>query len=107
MANAAPRAGRQCPKGHHMDPNWVTCPYYESEQKAREKSSRPELVASSGGRRTTVGEVLQREARRETKVMTPAVEPYASGHVGAGDTRRIVGALITYTWNSAGELFPV
>jgi pSer/pThr/pTyr-binding forkhead associated (FHA) protein len=39
--------------------------------------------------------------------MAPAVEPYAGGPIGAGDTRRIVGALITYTWNTAGDLFPV
>ena len=48
-----------------------------------------------------------RGVRRETRTMAPAVEPYAGGHVGAGDTRRIVGALITSTWDPAGELFPV
>jgi pSer/pThr/pTyr-binding forkhead associated (FHA) protein len=39
--------------------------------------------------------------------MTPAAEPYSSAYVGEGDTRRIVGALITYTWLPQGELFPV
>ena len=107
MANVAPRFGRKCPKGHTMDPNWPTCPYCASEQRANQKSRSPDIVAASEDRRTSVGEVPLRGGRRETRAMAPAVEPYASGHVGAGDTRRIVGALITYTWDSAGELFPV
>jgi len=107
MANAAPRFGRKCPKGHHMDPNWVACPYCESEQRARERSSGPEIVASSGDRRTTVGGVPQGGRQRETKVMSPAVEPQASGYVGEGDARRILGALVTYTWHPEGQLFPV
>jgi hypothetical protein len=107
MANAAPRFGRKCPKGHHMDPNWVTCPYCESEQRARERSGAPEGVASSGGRRTAVGEAPQRGDRRETKVMPPAVESQASGYAGAGEARRIMGALVTYTWHPEGQLFPV
>jgi pSer/pThr/pTyr-binding forkhead associated (FHA) protein len=39
--------------------------------------------------------------------MPPAVAPRESGHEGEGDTRRIVGALITYTWRPEGEIFPV
>lgn len=107
MANAAPRFGRKCPKGHHMDPNWVACPYCESEQRARERSIGPEIVAASGDHRTTVGNVPQGGRRRETRVMSPAAEPQASGYVGEGDARRILGALVTYTWHPEGQLFPV
>jgi hypothetical protein len=39
--------------------------------------------------------------------MSPAVEPQASGYVGEGDARRILGALVTYTWHPEGQLFPV
>jgi hypothetical protein len=107
MANATPRSGRRCPRGHYMDPNWETCPYCESEQRARERSSAQELVASSGSSRTTVGEGAPRGGRRDTKLMSPGIEPEASGYVGEGDTRRIVGALISYTWRPEGQLFPI
>jgi pSer/pThr/pTyr-binding forkhead associated (FHA) protein len=30
-----------------------------------------------------------------------------SGYVGAGETRRITGILVTYTWQGAGEIFPI
>jgi hypothetical protein len=39
--------------------------------------------------------------------MVPAPEPYVGGYVGEGDTRRIVGVLITYTWRPEGQLFEV
>jgi FHA domain len=29
------------------------------------------------------------------------------GHVGAGETRRLTGMLVTYTWRPEGEYFPV
>jgi pSer/pThr/pTyr-binding forkhead associated (FHA) protein len=29
------------------------------------------------------------------------------GYVGAGETRRITGILVTYTWQGAGEIFPI
>lgn len=107
MANAAPRSGRKCPKGHHMDPNWVSCPYCESEQRSRERSRGSDVVASSGERRTTVGDVPREDSRRETRAMSAAAEPQGSGYAGEGDTRRIMGVLVTYTWQDAGQLFVV
>jgi len=98
--------GRRCANGHTMDPNWATCPYCASEPGARDRSGGTEIFAA-GGRRTGVGVVPPGVERRETRVMTPAAEPYSSAYVGEGDTRRIVGALITYTWLPQGELFPV
>jgi hypothetical protein len=106
MANAAPRYGRRCPNGHTMDPNWDTCPYCASGQGTRERSGGTQVVAA-GGRRTGVGQVPPNAERRETRVMVPAPEPYVGGYVGEGDTRRIVGVLITYTWRPEGQLFPV
>jgi FHA domain len=99
--------GRRCPNGHIMDPNWTTCPYCASEQRARGRAGGTEVFAAAGGRRTGVGEVPPSAEPRVTREMTPAAEPYARGYFGEGDTRRIVGALITYTWLPEGQLFPV
>jgi pSer/pThr/pTyr-binding forkhead associated (FHA) protein len=107
MANAVPRPRRLCPKGHHMDPNWETCPYCESEQRANQRSRSPEVVVASERHRTDIRDVPMRGERRVTSFMAPAAERHGGGHVGEGDTRRIVGALITYTWRPEGQLFPV
>lgn len=108
MANAEGRRARQCPKGHTMDPNWETCPYCESEQRAQQKTNRPRAVGASSGGETRVGEVPQRPDKRETKMMQPGgAAPGSSGYLGVGETRRIMGVLITYSWRPEGELFPV
>ena len=85
-----------------------------TERISKQKTSRPDIAASSGGRMTIVGEILPRGGPRETKVMPgvaapePKVAaPEPSGQFGEGDTRRILGVLITYTWRPEGELFPV
>lgn len=107
MNNSLRRPARQCPRGHAMDPNWgETCPYCEAERKAKTRSSQPKIVAASDGKGTRVGEVYKDSGRRETKAM-PSKSPARGGHIGVGDTRRIVGVLITYTWRPEGELFPV
>jgi hypothetical protein len=93
MSNIPPRFGQKCPKGHLMDPNWVTCPYCESEQRANQKA-RESIVPSRGN-------------RRETRLVQPAPKLQENVHVGEGDTRLIVGVLITYTWRPEGQLFPV
>lgn len=106
MNNTMRRPARQCPKGHTMDPNWETCPYCEAEQKAQTKSSQPMVVAASDGRRTRVGEAFKDSARRDTKAMPSKSSEYG-GHAGVGETRRIMGILITYTWHPEGELFAI
>jgi hypothetical protein len=106
MNNTMRRPSRQCTKGHTMDPNWETCPYCEAELKAKTRSNQPKVIAVSGGKGTIVGEVLRESARRETKAMS-SQSPGIGGHVGVGETRRIVGVLVTYTWRPEGELFPV
>lgn len=78
-----------------------------TERIAKQKTSRPDVVASSVGLRTTVGEVLPGGGHRETKVMPGVAAPEPGGRFGEGDTRRILGVLITYTWRPEGELFPV
>jgi len=39
--------------------------------------------------------------------MPPGAVPESGGRLSEGDTRRIVGVLITYTWRPQGQLFPI
>lgn len=118
MNNAMRSPARKCSKGHTMDPNWETCPYCEREQKSQIKSSRPVSSGSSGGGKTNfssgggktkVGETFRESGKRETKAMPSQAQSSSGfgGHVGVGETRRIVGVMITYNWRPEGELFPI
>ena len=84
---------RYCPAGRHpMDPGWEVCPYCASESGPRRDDAT----------RRSVGEPLAQ----------PGPEGLSSGQrtvFGSEETppRRVVGALITYTWRPEGELFPV
>jgi pSer/pThr/pTyr-binding forkhead associated (FHA) protein len=71
----------------------MTCPYCDAEQRANQKTREP-INPSRGN-------------RRETRLMQPAPKLQKNAYVGEGDTRLIVGVLITYTWRPEGELFPV
>ena len=107
MADAMPRPGRKCAKGHSMDPSWETCPYCEAEQRSKQKTSGFEAMDSSERQRTRVGAVrpTPSEGNRVTRAMA---EPIGQGgHVGAGETRRITGVLVTYTWRGEGEIHPI
>ncbi len=109
--SATPLAGRLCDAGlHTMDPTWEICPYCDAERRSKEKTQVPQpapLRAVADDRKTRVGDISA-GVPRETKTMPPG-SPYGSGppHGGAGDTRRIMGVLITYTWRPEGELFPI
>jgi hypothetical protein len=90
-----------------MDPSWETCPYCEAEQRSKQKTSGFETFDSAERQRTRVGSARPNppEANRVTRAMAGPVEQ--SGHVGAGETRRITGVLISYTWHPEGEMFPI
>ena len=45
------------------------------------------------------------ETHRETRAMAGPAQP--GGHVETGDTRRLTGMLVTFTWRPEGEYFPV
>jgi hypothetical protein len=105
MGSSEDRTPRECPKGHNIDPNWVECPYCKAEERARQKSSPPEAGAAPDDRRTRVGEVQEMEDRRQTRTMSVGGERRAEGHLGVGDTRRIVGFIITYSWKPQGIAF--
>src|SRR5262245_12208758 len=107
MADAMPRPGRKCAKGHLMDPSWEVCPYCEAEQRSKQKTRGFETIDSSDRHRTIVGTVRANpsEGNRITKTMP--IEVGKGGHVGAGETRRITGVLVTYTWRGEGEIFEI
>ena len=74
------RAGRQCPAGHWMDPNWVDCPYCKADRSAQRRGSyqpAPTRVIGSD------------DPRRPQ----------------AGNARRITGVLVTFSWQRQGQLF--
>ena len=96
-------SARRCPNNpaHLLDPNWEVCPYCENERRAKEKSAGLENVPSSVRvrDRTAVGRKLPVGDERVTRDTTSGV--------GSGGTRRIVGAMVTYTWRPEGQLFQV
>ncbi len=105
MENA--KRSQKCPQGHSMDPNWEKCPYCEAQVKAKQKTHLQGLLASTARQETKVGRTPPRTGGRETKAMAPAAGFGPVGHAGEGQTRRIVGVLISYTWRPEGQLFAV
>ncbi len=106
MGSAEARAGHRCDAGlHYMDPNWDTCPYCEAEKRSKERT-KPEVFSASSERRTRVGESpsAEKPSSRMTKEM-PSSDEY--GPSVGGEERRIVGVLVTYTWQTEGQLFPI
>ena len=108
--SATPRVGRLCDAGRHtMDPTWETCSYCDAEKRSKEKTQAHQQVplsATANDRKTRVGDISS-GVRRETKAMPPG-SPYGSSPLGGeGDTRRIMGVLITYTWRPEGQLFAI
>ena len=75
-----------------------------ADEKDRSWDRSETLVSSGGGKSPAGAEVPQ---QRATRVMPAAKAPDKSGHPGQGDTRRIVGVLLTYSWLPYGQLFPV
>ena len=104
MPEAIPRPGRKCAKGHAMDPSWERCPYCEAEERSKEKTGGVESADPSDRHRTRIGPVPQSpsEPDRQTRATPGSVEH--GGHGGAGETHRITGILVTYTWRPEGEV---
>lgn len=101
------RPPRRCEKGHTMDPNWDTCSYCEAEQKSNQRSTSVQNPDPFERQRTVVGSPKPNppEPQRVTRATAPP--PLPGGHVGSGDTRRLTGMLVTYTWRPEGEYFPI
>jgi pSer/pThr/pTyr-binding forkhead associated (FHA) protein len=107
-----PKTGRLCDAGlHPMDPNWKTCPYCENERRAKERTQHSVIESSresrTGARKTSVGGEGAAGEMRVTKVLPTQDSPQPEGGGSEMDRRRIMGILITYSWNPAGQMFPV
>ncbi len=89
---------RYCPAGRHpMDPGWDVCPYCASES-----SKKGDVTYRS------VGEPVPGEAAPPSDPAAPAssISRTVFGDEGT-PPRRVVGVLVTWTWRTEGELFPV
>ena len=101
---------RTCEAGHALDPSWGgVCPYCEAIKRGRDKTAPISNVqasvqpsAAANDRRTRIGESIP-PVSRATRVdsdMSGSPKPPA-------DPRRITGVLACFTWQAAGELFPL
>ncbi len=116
------QTGHRCEKGHNMDPAWDTCPYCEAEKNSNQRSATEVGFSSAeaNGRRTSMGSSVadSEGSGRETRQMPDSGSGSGSGNSGSsistslsgsGDTRQIVGFLITYSRNSClyGDYYPI
>ncbi len=115
MSTQTGQTGHRCEKGHYMDPSWDQCHFCEAETNAGQRSESEAPYPDTGnsvGRRTHVDESAAAKGGRETKVMPENLvgsvsTPRSPVHSGTGDTRMIVGVLITYSWHPWGDIFRV
>ena len=122
---------QKCSKGHAMDPSWDSCPYCAAEETAAQKSPGNEAVgkpaiglssesvdkptidltpaepAGHAGRKTIVGDIPQPSNERQTIVHSSDQISNPPISNAQNDTRKIVGALVTYSWVQGGQIFPV
>jgi hypothetical protein len=61
----------------------------------------------SGRERTVVENVPKQAGRSKTKGMSSRLVGELSGQAGQRDARRLLGLLVTYSWQSEGQLFPI
>lgn len=127
ILRTAPR--RPCPAGlHEMHPGWTSCPYCEQMRQPAAEEGEPMAAGGEPGFADIVTEAgefprapLTRgpaqqpagglggavggrpQPRRVTDVLPPTGEAGRPLYQG----RRIIGALITYTWKPEGQLFPL
>lgn len=107
MANMAHRTARLCDAGlHPMDPTWEVCPYCDqgSKKELGASTNHSSTRSASGERRTSIGDAPGASSR-ETKTIAVGTSGSTAGVGDPGDTRKIVGVIITYTWRPEGQLF--
>jgi pSer/pThr/pTyr-binding forkhead associated (FHA) protein len=67
-----------------------------------DRSRRGDTTVSHGGGSSHGGAGA---SPRATRVLTSP--PQTGGYQGQGDTRKVVGILLTYSWQPEGQLFPI
>lgn len=103
------QTGNRCEKGHNMPSDWDKCFYCEAEERAGQRSG-TEVCSSStqaNGRRTSIGGSVEGSGSggRKTSTMPDgsgiesgnSESPLPNSPSGSGDTRQIVGVLVTYS----------
>jgi hypothetical protein len=90
-----------------MDPNLDKCPYCEAQTRAKQKIRSQDIAVTSQRKGTVVGKGPPRVGDRQTRTMGNIAGSGPGGHIGEGETRRIVGGLISYTWRPEGQLFAI
>jgi hypothetical protein len=104
-----------CPNcGKRMDSSWKTCPYCAREKQAGKgkvldsQPQKPEDSMTDHKERqpTRVGRDAPPAGGRKTEFYPVDAEPRQDAR-RAPDNRRIVGVLVSYTWEPVGQLFEV
>jgi len=100
-----------------MDPNWDSCPYCAAEQRSNQKTSmaqgkptivlEPTVNTNNPERRTIVGDIPRPSPGGPTMVLPSEASNATLEGSQFKDTRKIVGALVTYSWVPGGQLFPI
>jgi FHA domain len=106
---------KNCPDcGRRMDLSWRQCPYCTREQQAG-KSKDLDWISPTGEesmtdnkprQATRVGRDAPRSGARRTEHYPGSVERRPDPE-RAADNRRIVGVLVSYTWEQGGRVFEV
>ncbi len=99
---------RYCPAGRHpMDPGWEVCPYCASESSKQQGDATRRSVEEPGIDPVS----LSRERGRPLTGDEAPGEDLRDGRTVFGSEgtppRRVVGVLVTYTWQPQGEVFLV
>jgi hypothetical protein len=93
-----------------MDSSWRHCPYCAREEQGKKKSSEQsdspaEASMSNERQHTRVANNVSSPGERKTEMSSsPAPNPPARS---AADNRKIVGVLLSYSWNPFGKLYEV
>jgi hypothetical protein len=113
---------RYCSAGRHpMDPGWTECPYCATAAGVPHATppaemARAKTVAEASLGAPAVADVIEKQAVRPlAPVVAPDVRRRETVLIGAPpaaaeaaqETRRIVALLVTYSWDSAGQVFPI
>jgi hypothetical protein len=103
---------RYCAAGRHpMDPGWTECPYCATDE-AKTGALRGKTISDASLAASAAPAVSEKPAasgvppvvgRRDTVLISAVPDAPAA----SAETRRIVAMLVTYSWDSAGQVFPI
>lgn len=108
---------RTCAQGHLMDPSWTECVYCQSAGIIAANALHPPTRLDSSIGTPAPAAIPARPgpaapvpgARRKTIFVAPGADARQSDATSssAASDRRIVGVLVTHSWNPSGQVFPI